>query len=246
MIETTINDAPTMRDEAERSTMRLRPGDEILGRYVVQGELGQGGMGVVYKCLDKVGGVEVAMKGLPPEVSHNADEMEEVRDNYRLVQGLRHPNICGIQILEKDERGDYYLVMDLAGGENLNRWLKRHPDATDMQKISILRQIAAALDYAHEMKIIHRDVKPENVMVYEDGTAQVLDFGLAAQVRSSLSRTSQAVTSKSGTPGYKAPEQWLGRPQGPASDQYALGVIAYKMFAGFLPFDGDDIVVLGF
>ena len=76
MSETTINDAPTIRDEAAGNAGRLRPGDEILGRYVVESELGQGGMGVVYKCLDRVGRVEVAVKGLPPEVSHNADEME--------------------------------------------------------------------------------------------------------------------------------------------------------------------------
>ena len=81
MNETTQNYAPTMRGEAMAGNVRLRPGDEILGRYVVESELGQGGMGVVYKCLDKVGGVEVAVKGLPPEVSHNADEMEEIRDN---------------------------------------------------------------------------------------------------------------------------------------------------------------------
>ena len=98
---------------------RFKPGDEILGRYVVESELGQGGMGVVYKCLDKVGGVKVAVKGVPPDVAHNAGEMEEIRENFQLVCELRHPNIAGVRTLEMDVDGDYYLVMDLAHGDDL-------------------------------------------------------------------------------------------------------------------------------
>ena len=242
-----IGDGPTMRPApAPGGGRRLVAGDTILGRYTIMRELGEGGMGVVYQCLDNVGGVEVAVKGLPPEVSRNEDEMDDIRANYQIVRKLRHPNIAGATTLEKDAAtGDYYLVMDLASGVSLKRWLKRNPQATMETKLAILRQVATALDYAHTEKVIHRDVKPENVMVDDDGHVKVLDFGLAAQIRSSQSRTSNAITSKGGTPGYKSPEQWLGRPQQAPADVYAFGVMAYWLFSGHLPFDGDDPVVLG-
>ena len=158
------------------------PGDTIAKRYVVEKILGEGGMGIVYQCLDKVGGVKVAVKSLPPEVSRNADKMEDIRANYRLVADLHHPNIAGARTLELDEAtGDYYLVMDLAAGVTLKRWARRHPDAGLDAKLAILRQVAAALDYAHAEKVIHRDVKPEHGMVDDDGRVKVLDFGLAAR-----------------------------------------------------------------
>lgn len=248
--DVSINNDVTMADiSSAKSSARFRSGDEILGRYVVESELGQGGMGVVYLCLDKVSGVKVAVKGLPPEVSHNSDEMEEVRDNFQLVSELQHPNIAGVRTLEKDaSTGDYFLVMSYASGVSLKSWLRKHSGKAHRgEQLKVLRQIASALDYAHNAEprhIIHRDIKPENVMVDEHGNAMVLDFGLAAQVRSSLSRVSQIVTSRSGTPAYKSPEQWLAQAQRAPSDQYSLGVIAYQMFAGELPFDSDDIEIL--
>ena len=245
-MDKTIGNDVTIRPKAERGTGAFVPGDVIAGRYVVEKVLGEGGMGIVYQCLDKVGGVSVAVKCLPPEVSRNEDEMDDIRANYQIVRKLRHPNIAGVATLEKDAAaGDYYLVMDLAAGTTLKRWARRHPDVGLDAKLAILRQVAAALDYAHAEKVIHRDVKPENVMVDDDGRVKVLDFGLAAQIRSSQSRTSDTVTSKGGTPGYKSPEQWLGRPQQAPADVYAFGVMAYWLFSGRLPFDGDDPVVLG-
>ena len=250
MNDKTINTEVTMRDDVPAGgAKRFRAGDEILGRYVVESELGQGGMGVVYLCLDKVGGVKVAVKGLPPEVSHNSDEMESVRDNFRLVSELQHPNIAGVRTLERDAAtGDYYLVMAYARGVSLKQWIRQHGGKEHRaEQLNVLRQIASALDYAHNAEpkhIIHRDIKPENVMVDEHGNVSVLDFGLAAQVRSSMSRVSQVVTSRSGTPAYKSPEQWLAQAQRAPSDQYSLGVIAYQMFAGELPFDSDDLDIL--
>jgi len=246
-MDKSVGDGPTMRPKNERGGRgAFAPGDVIARRYVVEKVLGEGGMGIVYQCLDRVGGVSVAVKCLPPEVSRNADEMDDIRANYQLVRQLRHPNIAGATSLELDDStGDYYLVMDLARGTSLKRWMRRNPQATAEAKLAILRQVAAALDYAHTQKVIHRDVKPENVMVDDEGGVKVLDFGLAAQIRSSQSRTSAAVTSRGGTPGYKSPEQWRGKPQREPADVYSFGVMAYWMFAGELPFDGDDPVVLG-
>ncbi|MGN0853144.1 MAG: protein kinase, partial [Kiritimatiellia bacterium] len=246
MTDRTINSEVTLKGAPASPSGRLGPGDEILGRYAVMNELGQGGMGVVYRCLDRIGGVEVAVKGLPPEVSHNEDEMEAIRRNFRLVCDLRHPHIAGVRTLERDGRGDYFLVMDLVKGESLSRWLRRHAgEAHRAAKMRILRDVAQAIDYAHGRKVIHRDLKPENVMVDGDGRAVALDFGLAAQIRSSMSRTLSVVTSTSGTPAYKAPEQWKGQVQRAPADVYSFGVLAWKVLTGGLPFEADDPMVLG-
>jgi serine/threonine protein kinase len=118
---------PAWKAAEERKGKRWAAGEEILGRYVVEGELGQGGMGVVYGCFDTVGGVKVAVKALPPEVSRDRAEMEGVKENFRLVGGLRHPNIVGVKTLEEDAGGECYLVMDMAEGESLRRWMHREP-----------------------------------------------------------------------------------------------------------------------
>jgi formylglycine-generating enzyme required for sulfatase activity len=204
-------------------------------------------MGVVYKCLDKVGGVRVAVKALPPELSHNGDEMEEVRENFRLVYGLSHPNIAGVRTLERDERGEYFLVMEVAEGEPLRRWMRRKGGAGGIpaeEAVPVLRQVASALDYAHGERVMHRDVKPGNIVISGNGDVKVLDFGLAAQIHSSMNRVSQAFRGTSGTGTYMAPEQWAAQPQGAAADQYALAVTAYEMVAGRLPFDNAEPAVL--
>ncbi len=270
-----------------RQRKRFKTGDKLLGRYRILGELGQGGMGLVFRCLDETGGIEVAVKMLPPEVSHDSGEMEEVRENFRLVAGLAHPNVATVRTLEKDEAtGEYLLVMELAQGMNLRQWRKQksqypisskeyptpkgragpraargeppagHAGGMDPPKpgapggrtlpeiLPLVRQIAAALDYAHENKVVHRDIKPSNVMVDERGHVKVLDFGLAAQIHTSFSRVSQVRYGTSGTGPYMAPEQWRGEYQDGATDQYALAVLAYELIAGHCPFESHETSVL--
>ena len=238
----------TIKDDSSVYRRRAKAGDVLLGRYEVLSELGQGGMGVVYHCLDKTGRVEVAVKALPPELSHSASEMEEVRENYGLVSALVHQNIAACRTLEADPAsGDYYLVMEYVDGESLKQWArrKRKDGSLTLESVlPVLQQIADALDYAHGQKIMHRDVKPGNVMVKSDGTVKVLDFGLAAQIRSSLSHVSMAYASRSGTSLYKSPEQWRGQPQGAATDQYALAATAYELLSGHVPFEDDNLDVL--
>ena len=243
-------DPPSLGDFKTRrpdpGTRRFKPGHLILGRYRITGELGQGGMGVVYKCLDEVGGIQVALKALPPELSHNSVEMEEVRENFQLVERLHHPHISAVKTLELDaDTGDYYLILELAAGVDLRRWRKQKGGKARLEEVlPILRQVAQALDYAHSRKIIHRDVKPANVMVAPDGTVKVLDFGLAAQIQTSLSRVSLVKYGTSGTGPYMAPEQWRGQYQDGASDEYALAVAAYELLAGRLPFESQDAIAL--
>jgi len=239
-----LGNLPTARGAL--AVPRFQTGEQLMGRYQVLGDLGQGGMGIVYRCRDEVGGIEVALKSLPPELSHNRGEMEEVRENFQLVCQLAHPNIATVRTLEKDAaNGNYYLILELVEGVDLRKWRKQKGGAVTLeQALPVLRQVAAALDYAHSRKIIHRDIKPSNVMVATDGTAKVLDFGLAAQIQSSLSRVSQVHFSTSGTGPYMAPEQWRGLRQDAATDQYALAVLAYELLSGHLPFESSEATVL--
>ena len=227
---------------------RFQVGDLIMNRYKVLAELGQGGMGVVYKCFDETAGIEVALKALPPELSHNTLEMEDIKDNFQLVHNLHHPNIASSNNLERDNsNGNYYLIMECCEGEDLRRWLKHKRKEADLTLESILpiiQQVADALDYAHRQKIIHRDIKPGNIMINSAGEIKVLDFGLAAQIHTSMTRVSMAYHGTSGTGPYMAPEQWRGRAQGAAADQYALAVMTYEMLAGHLPFESTDAAVL--
>ncbi|MGI6301332.1 MAG: protein kinase domain-containing protein [Verrucomicrobiota bacterium] len=205
--------------------------------------LGRGGIGVVYRCLDTTADVEVAMKGLPTVISHNLVQMENIRSNFKLVHKLYHPNIAAVAHLEKDrEAEDYYLVMELAQGQDLQQYRRAFPDDQMPLKeaLPILRQVAEALDYAHSKGVIHRDIKPSNIMVGPDGDIKVLDFGLAAQVHSSMSRLSAEKYSTSGTAPYMAPEQWRGRRQDARTDQYALAVTAYELLSGYVPFENPD------
>ncbi len=227
---------------------RFEPGDLILNRYKVVSELGQGGMGVVYKCFDETGGIEVALKALPPELSHNTLEMEDIKENFQLVAKLIHQNIAISKNLEKDNsNGNYYLIMECVEGEDLRRWIKRkrkEESLTLETVLPVIRQVADALDYAHRQRVIHRDIKPGNIMISADGSVKVLDFGLAAQIHTSMTRVSMAYHGTSGTGPYMAPEQWRGRAQGANADQYALAVMTYEMLAGHLPFESADAAVL--
>ena len=263
MNENSLNNAVTMRPDANASLGRI-------DQYELIRELGGGGFGCVYLARDTVAGIEVAVKGLPPLVRLNKEELENVRKNFALVSRLHHPNIAAALTLhpvtnafynDKTDAeklrvfgGDTLVVMQYAPGVTLSQWRKQFPDGkVPLDKaLEITRQIASALDYAHKERIIHRDIKPANVMIEtlpdRTVTARVLDFGLAAEIRSSMGRLSLNVTEKSGTRHYMAPEQWSGKKQSKETDQYSLAALFYELILGEVPFasvfDTGDTVLM--
>ncbi len=253
--EPTLNSARTMVGGAEGL-----PSLGLVDQYSLVRKLGGGGFGVVYLARDTVSRVDVALKTLHPLLKNSPEEMENLRAKFALVRGLRHPNIAAPLVLHPvrqvaiDEDairrelrlspGDSVMVMDYAPGVTLSKWRKQFPGGVVplSHVLEIGRQLASALDYAHSEKIIHRDIKPANIVVEtrEDASlrARILDFGLAAEIRSSMSQVSNETGDTSGTRPYMSPEQWLGRRQNGRTDQYAFACVLYELLAGEPPFAG--------
>lgn len=220
------------------------PGDR-LGNYILDRKLGSGGMGHVWKAIHEPTGKPYAIKLLPPIIASNPDAWDQVRRNFDIIENLNHPHICAVKVLDRDPKYGPYLVMAHVEGMTLNKY-RQGRTFTPEQVAAILKPVAEALDFAHSRKVIHRDIKHENIMVVlaDDGQTivdtYVIDFGLAAESRTVVTQFSQQSAPLAGTLRYMAPELWRGRPPVPASDQYALAVIAYELLAGYFPIDGVD------
>lgn len=230
------------------SESALRSG-VVIGGFQLQSKLGRGGMGEVWKAWDTKAGRPVVVKLVPPELQHADEAMARVRSAFLRTHALHHEHICPVHLLDEDRRFGWYVVMDYVAGQTLSAYradhMARHGSFPLAQVVQLLRPVAEALDYAHRQKVIHRDVKPENILVLDQGKdVQVIDFGLAAEIRTSVSSMSQVRMEISGARPYMAPEQWLGYYQDHRTDQYALAVVAYEMLAGCLPFETTDFEIL--
>lgn len=192
--------------------------------------LGQGGMGVVYEAVDLGLQRTVALKKLRPEVADNPRERGRFLKEARTVAALKHPNIVEIHAIHEDAEG-LFLVFERVPGETLHERLGRGPMAP-AEAAAFLRQIAAALDYAHGQGVVHQDLKPANVMIHA-GLAKVMDFGIARRVQETLSTMSKIEVA--GTPAYMSPEQEQGVVT-PSADVFALGACAYESLTGILPY----------
>jgi eukaryotic-like serine/threonine-protein kinase len=205
-----------------------------IGEYDIYGELGRGGMAAVYLALDLSLNRKVAIKTMLPELVVKTDMVERFKREAQTAAGLSHPHIIQIHAV-KETPALVYFVMKFIEGRSLESIaLEQGPLGVGMAQV-VLGQIASALAYAHRKGVVHRDVKPANVMIDEDGWAIVTDFGIAkVQVAQNLTATGTAI----GTPTYMSPEQFHNKAITGASDQYSLGVVAYEVLSGKKPFDG--------
>jgi serine/threonine-protein kinase len=212
---------------------RLR--QATLGEYDVLRELGRGGMAAVYLAWDRELARYVAVKVLLPELAHQATMSQRFLQEARTAANLDdHPSVVRVY-RAKESQGLRYFVMKYVDGCSLDLLLRAaEPFPVDLAA-HVVDQVALALQYAHDHGVVHRDVKPGNVLLDRTGNVVVTDFGIAKIAEADqLTRTGFAI----GTPHYMSPEQWRVEPLGPAADQYALGVVAYHMIAGALPFEG--------
>lgn len=240
-------------DWDDDSPDKLTPGTVLGGDYELVRQLGRGGMGVVWEAKELAADRLVALKFVPRDLQRFETEMQRVRQTFTKIHALQHQHICPVYGLKNDPQLGYYLVMKWLTGVSLDAYLMRlaqeNKPITPQQALAVLKPVATALDYAHTQKIIHRDIKPSNIFLVLDEAGdirdvQVIDFGLAGEIKATMSRISQAMTDTSGTRPYMAPEQWRGRQQSAATDQYALAVVAYEMLSGHLPFEGGDLELL--
>jgi hypothetical protein len=218
----------------------------LAGRYQLSSLLATGGMGQVWRARDTLLQRDVAVKVLRSEFTGNPTFLARFRAEAQHTAGLSHPNIAalfdyGEALPDQDGSGEHlaYLVMELVDGEPLSMVLAREQRLDPARTLDVVRQTAAGLAAAHAAGIVHRDVKPGNVLIGSDGTVKITDFGIASSTSSApLTQTGQVI----GTAHYLSPEQAQGAKATPASDVYALGLIAYECLAGRRAFDGENSV----
>jgi eukaryotic-like serine/threonine-protein kinase len=218
-------------------------GNKILaGRYELLARIGDGGMAVVYKATDRLLNRNVAIKILKPEYIKDPKFIDSFRRESQAAAGLSHPNIVSVYDVGK-EGNIYYIVMELLDGETLSDIISKEAPLSEKRVISISKQIASALGSAHRKKIIHRDVKPHNILMTEDGTAKIADFGIAKAVNSGTIVSNNSTTVM-GSVHYLSPEQAKGGYVDARSDIYSLGIVMYEMLTGRVPFDGENAVTV--
>ena len=212
-----------------------------VSHYRITGKLGSGGMGIVYEAEDVRLARKVALKFLPEESADDPDAKRRFQREADTIAQLNHPNICTIYEIDRHE-GRAFIAMECVDGLNLKAYMARHK-MTTAQIVDIALQIASALSSAHAKGIVHRDIKPGNIIVSETGQVKVLDFGLARRFKTSETEElglegSTMPGRPMGTANYMAPERILQLPLDPRSDLFSLGVVIYEMATGRLPFAG--------
>jgi len=213
----------------------LTSGTTFATRYEVIEELGKGGMGRVYKALDKEINEEVAIKLLKPEIASDKTTVERFRNELKFARKIAHKNICKMYHLAKDADTPY-ITMEYVKGEDLKSYIRRNRILSNGEALSITKQVCEGLVEAHRLGVVHRDLKPQNIMIDGEGDVKIMDFGIARSVEApGVTQTGVMI----GTPDYISPEQAEGEEADQRSDIYALGVILYEMVTGSVPFKGD-------
>jgi serine/threonine protein kinase/tetratricopeptide (TPR) repeat protein len=224
------------RTETLQAPLReLTTGSTFAGRYQVIEEVGKGGMGRVYKVLDTEVKERVALKILKPEIATDELTIERFRNELRFARRIAHKNVCRMFDLGRD--GDtQFITMEFVEGENLKSLMRRMGQFPVGKAVSVARQVCEGLARAHQLGVVHRDLKPQNIMIDNDGNVRIMDFGIARSLRGKGITDAKVMI---GTPEYMSPEQVDGAEADGRADIYALGVVLYEMLTGRVPFEGD-------
>ncbi|MGB6866585.1 MAG: serine/threonine-protein kinase, partial [Candidatus Aminicenantaceae bacterium] len=218
----------------------LTTGSTFAGRYQIIEEIGKGGMGKVYKVLDKEVKAKIALKLIKPEIASDKKTIERFRNELKTARDISHKNICRMYDLNKEE-GSYYITMEYVSGEDLKSFIRRSEKLTIGKAITVAKEVCEGLTEAHRLGVVHRDLKPSNIMIDREGNVRIMDFGIA---RSLSTKGITGAGVMIGTPEYMSPEQVEGKDVDHRSDIYSLGVILYEMLTGRVPFEGDTALAV--
>ena len=225
----------SMTKTLETPREMLGRGTLFAGRYEVIEALGVGGMGEVYRVEDQKVGQEVALKLIKPEIAIDHKTIERFRHELKTARMISHRNVCRMFDLG-EEQGTYFITMEYIAGEDLKSFLRRSKQLALGTAVSIAKQVCEGLAEAHRLGVVHRDLKPGNIMIDKEGNARIMDFGIARSL-AVKEMTGEGVIV--GTPEYMSPEQVEGQEVDQRSDIYSLGIILYEMVTGTLPFGGN-------
>jgi serine/threonine protein kinase/tetratricopeptide (TPR) repeat protein len=232
---------PSITKTIETPKEELTTGSTFAGRYQIIEELGKGGMGRVYRALDKELNEEVALKLIKVEIAHDKNTVERFKTEIKLARKISHKSVGRVHEL-MEEKGLRFITMEYVPGEDLKSFLKRSGQLTISKAISIAKQICDGLTEAHGLGVVHRDLKPNNIMIDRAGNAKIMDFGIARAVKA------KGITGPGvmiGTPQYMSPEQIDGKDVDHRSDIYSLGIILYEMLTDRVPFEGETPLTVG-
>jgi serine/threonine protein kinase/tetratricopeptide (TPR) repeat protein len=219
----------------ETAVEELSTGSIYAGRYQIIEELGKGGMGRVYRAIDKKLNEEVALKLIKSEIAADKKTLERFHNELKLARKIGHRNVGRMYEL-MEERGAHFITMEYVPGQDLRGLIRQTGQLTVGKAVSIAGQICEGLAEAHQLGVVHRDLKPSNIIIDRDGNARIMDFGIARSLKA------KGITGDGvmiGTPEYMAPEQVEGKEADQRSDIYSLGIILYEMLTGTVPFEGD-------
>jgi serine/threonine-protein kinase len=224
-----------LTETLETPKEELTTGSTFADRYKIIEELGKGGMGKVYKVIDKEINTKVALKLIKPEIAADEKTIERFRNELRTAREITHKNVCRMYDLNK-EKGAYYITMEYVPGEDLKGMIRMTGQLSVGATVNIGKQVCEGLAEAHKLGVVHRDLKPQNIMIDKEGNARIMDFGIARSLKTKGITGAGAMI---GTPEYMSPEQVEGKEADQESDIYSLGIILYEMAAGRVPFEGE-------